>query len=329
MKASTLGTWGRALRRALRAAGCDADALIWEAGLDPAAFDDPQARYPLSASRRLWALAVEATGDEGFGLTAARQAEFTHFHALGVAVVASLSLRDALERCSRYLAVVSDAASLELRETAEALVVTIAPAAGEALPSPEAIDAYAAIFTRLGRGLLGRNFNPLALTLQRPQPRNREPWERMFRCDLRFGAPHNELWFPLQGVDQRLDSASPELAEANERIAQRLLDAREQSDWGRRVQRLLMERLPQGDPGEAAIAEALHLSQRSLQRKLAEQGTRYGALLQQTREALAQHYLREGRHSISEIAYLLGFGDASSFTRAFKRWTGRAPSQCR
>lgn len=329
MSASTLGSWGRAVRRALRAAGCDAEALIREAGLDPAAFDDPQARYPVAASRRLWALAVQASGDAAFGLTAARHAEFTHFHALGVAVMASLSLRDAFERCARYLAVVSDAASLRLHDTAEALVVSIEPAAGEAAPAAEAVDAYAAVFVRLSRGLLGRSFNPLALRLQRPAPRNAEPWQRLFHCPLQFAAAENQLLLPLAAVDRPLESASPELAAANEAIAQRLLAAREQSDWGQRVQRLLAERLPQGDPGEAAIAEALHLSLRSLQRKLAEQGTRYSELLQQTREALARQYLAEGRHSVSEIAYLLGFGDASSFTRAFKRWTGTAPSQWR
>lgn len=222
---------------------------------------------------------------------------------------------------------VSDAASLHLEDVPDALVVTIAPAAGEAAPSPEAIDAYATIFMRLSRGLLGRDFNPLALRLQRPVPSHPEAWQRMFRCPVHFAAEHNQLILSADRVDRPLESASPELAAANEAIAQRLLAAREQSDWGQRVQRLLAERLPQGDPGEAAIAEALHLSLRSLQRKLAEQGTRYGELLQQTREALARQYLAEGRHSVSEIAYLLGFGDASSFTRAFKRWTGKSPSQ--
>lgn len=295
--------------------------------MDPSALDDPQARYPVAASRRLWALAVQATGDEAFGITAARHAEFTHFHALGVAVIASLSLRDAFERCARYLAVVSDAASLHLQDGPGVLVATIAPAVGEAAPAPEAMDAYAAVFMRLSRGLLGRDFNPQALRLQRSAPSCPEAWQRMFRCPVHFSAEHNQLLLPADRVDRPLESASPELAAANEAIAQRLLAAREPSDWGQRVQRLLTERLPQGDPGEAAIAEALHLSLRSLQRKLAEQGTRYGELLQQTREALARQYLVEGRHSVSEVAYLLGFGDASSFSRAFKRWTGSAPSQ--
>ena len=71
----------------------------------------------------------------------------------------------------------------------------------------------------------------------------------------------------------------------------------------------------------------MNLSLRSLQRKLAEEGTSYEALLAATRQELALSYLAEHRYSISEIAYLLGFSDTSSFTRAFKRWTGQAPSQ--
>jgi AraC-like DNA-binding protein len=77
------------------------------------------------------------------------------------------------------------------------------------------------------------------------------------------------------------------------------------------------------------VAAALHLSERSLQRRLAEAGTRYGEILRDTRHQLACSYLRDPRVSIGEIAWLLGFADQSSFTRAFRRWEGRSPTAYR
>ena len=92
MSASTLTSWARTVRRALRDTGCDAGALFRAAGLDPAKLSDPQARYPIARSTQLWQLAVDATGNEAFGFAAARRAEITSFHALGFAVMASPTL---------------------------------------------------------------------------------------------------------------------------------------------------------------------------------------------------------------------------------------------
>jgi hypothetical protein len=98
--ATSLTSWARAIRKALDQAGCDSQALFLAAGLDPAALEDPNARYPLDRTTALWRLAVTATGDEAFGLSVARHAHFTHFHALGYSLMASTSLREVFERCA-------------------------------------------------------------------------------------------------------------------------------------------------------------------------------------------------------------------------------------
>ncbi|MCB1843820.1 MAG: helix-turn-helix transcriptional regulator, partial [Halioglobus sp.] len=78
-----------------------------------------------------------------------------------------------------------------------------------------------------------------------------------------------------------------------------------------------------------ALASALHLSRRTLQRRLRQQGTSYQSLLRDTRLALAHRYLCDEQRSVLEVAYLLGFSDPSTFSRAFKRWTGLAPAEYR
>lgn len=90
-----------------------------------------------------------------------------------------------------------------------------------------------------------------------------------------------------------------------------------------------MEMLPSGRASARQVAEMLHLSVRSLQRKLAEKDTGFAQLLEDTRRELARQYVSNTRLSVGEITYLLGFSDPANFTRAFRRWTGQSPSAFR
>ena len=151
----------------------------------------------------------------------------------------------------------------------------------------------------------------------------------MFRAPVQFEAEESLLRFPRDAFEQRLDDGNPELAEHNEAVLRRSLEQLQAASCSERVRNFLQAQLPDGEPSAERIAQALHLSLRSLQRHLAEEGTSYEALLGDTRQALALQHMRDPRCSISEIAYLLGFSDSSSFGRAFKRWTGQTPSQYR
>jgi AraC-like DNA-binding protein len=88
----------------------------------------------------------------------------------------------------------------------------------------------------------------------------------------------------------------------------------------------LTQRLAHGEPSQEDVAELLNMSARTLQRKLGDGGTTYKEILDETRRVLALAYLSAPRHSVSDVTYLLGFSAGSSFTRAFRRWTGQSPS---
>ncbi|HEY0972874.1 MAG TPA: AraC family transcriptional regulator [Solimonas sp.] len=327
--ATALTSWAKAIRKALDAAEVDSARLFAEAGLDPVGLDDPNARYPVAATTRLWELAVRATGDDAFGLTVARHVSQTTFHALGYSLAASSTLKEAFERLLRYFRIVTDAADLQLDEDTAHLTLILHVDPARAVIAPQALDAFAYLLLRLCRGLYRRDAAPVSVTLCRPPPRNRAAFERAFRAPLCFGADENRLVFERALFEQRLEGANPELARHNDEIVLRYLARHDRDNLVARVRAVLTEQLPSGEPSEAAVAVALHLSSRSLQRKLAEEGSSYTALLTQTRRDLAHSYLRGGRHSVGEIAYLLGFADTSSFTRAFRRWEGCAPSAFR
>ncbi|HEY0916160.1 MAG TPA: AraC family transcriptional regulator [Solimonas sp.] len=327
-RTTVLSSWGRAIRRALDRAGVDSAALFAEAGLDIAALDDPNARYPLEQTTRLWGLSVRATGDEAFGLSVASQVNATTFHALGYALQASSTLREAFERMVRYFRLVTDAADLQFSAEGQDYCFRVRPA-GAVTPAPESIDAFISIFLRFCRSQLGSGFAPRLVTLRRPAPANTAGYERLLRCPLEFGAVENAIWFPRAPFDQRLEAANPELARHNDEIVLRYLAHHDKENLLARVRAVLTELLPTGVPAAEQVADSLHLSLRSLQRKLAEEGSSYEALLNETRRELAQSYLQDRRYSIGEITFLLGFSDTSSFTRAFRRWNGSSPSQFR
>jgi AraC-like DNA-binding protein len=331
MKQTTtaLTSWAKAIRKALDAAGVDSARLFAEAGLDRAALDDPNARYSVDATTRLWRLAVAATADEAFGLTVAQHVNQTTFHALGYSLIASNTLREAFERILRYFRLVSDAADLKFELDGEAYRFAICTAEDDSQPASESIDAFALLVVRLCRGLYRREFSPLAVSLRRPSPHNLSAYERAFRAPLSFGQNENALWFARGVFEQKLEGANAELARHNDEIVVRYLAQMQKQNLRARVHAALIEQLPHGEPSQEKVATTLHMSPRNFQRKLADEGTSYKELLNDTRRDLALSYVSDSGYSLGEITYLLGFADASSFNRAFKRWTGQAPSAYR
>jgi AraC-like DNA-binding protein len=323
---STLATWSATILRALAARGLDAEAIARRAGLDPQALG-PDARVPRAALNRLWELAVEASGDAAFGLEVARYPAQTTFHALGYAVAASLTLKEALERIIRYRRLIGDILELRLVEAGDRYRFEIDVSAQPGVP-PQAVDAIAAVCVRQARALhMPRRCDPLAVTLMRPAPADAHPYRRMFHVAVQFGAARNAVEFARADLEDRLPAGNAELARGNDEVMVRYLARLEQARLSSRVQQALLDALPDGAPSKTAIARALGMSARNLQRHLAAEGTSFKTLLDEARVSLARTYVAEGRLSVTEIAFVLGFADTSTFSRAFKRWTGVSPRE--
>jgi AraC-like DNA-binding protein len=321
---TTLATWSATILRALQARGIEAGALAAQVGIDPAALG-PDARVPRASLNRLWELAVEATGDPAFGIEASRFIAQTTFHALGYAFLASVTLKDAFERMIRYRRLIGDILDLRLIDAGDRYRFQIDVSAQPGVPF-QAVDAIAATCVRQARLLHApRQCNPLAVTFAHPEPSDPEPYRRTFRAPVRFGQPVNALEYARADLEDRLPAGNAELARANDEVLVRFLARLERSRVSSRVQQALLDTLPHGAPSKSAIARALGMSARNLQRHLADEGTSFKALLNEARVSLARNYVDEGRLTVTEIAFVLGFADTSTFSRAFKRWTGMSP----
>ena len=324
---TTLASWCATLVRALDAQGLDGRALAQRAGVDLAALDEADGRVPRLALTQLWRLAVEATADPCFGLTTARFTAQTSFHALGYASLASATLAEAFHRAVRFRRMVGDVLELSLVQHGDVYRFTIDVSAPPGAPF-EAVDAIAALSVRIARLLRGdRDFNPLRVLLQRPEPRGSETYARVFRAPVLFEQEINALEYPRAEFDARLPTANAELARQNDQVATRYIERLARPSLSARVQQALLDALPNGAPSKPALARQLGMSPRSLQRHLADEGTSFEELLTELRGTLARNYLTERRLNVTEVAFLLGFADTSTFSRAFKRWTGKAPSE--
>lgn len=327
--ATSLTSWSAAIKACLDERGLDSLTLFEQAGLDPALLSDSSARYPLAATSRLWQLAIERSGDEALGLAVASHVRQTTFHALGYAVMASPSLLEAFTRMLRYFRIVTDAGELSFEETPQGYRYRMSPLPGSQQPADAALDAFMAVVVRSCRALAGRDFAPLSVSFRRPEPVSSQPWQRCFRAPVQFAQPQTEMLLSRESLQAPLPWGNAELAQHNDEILTRLLAQQQRESLPARVQGLIAAALKDGEPAQDKIAQQLNLSLRQLQRKLKDEGSSFRQILDSTRQELACRYLREADYSISEITWLLGFSETSSFLRAFKRWQGSTPNQWR
>lgn len=151
-----------------------------------------------------------------------------------------------------------------------------------------------------------------------------------FGCEVRFNEPQTRVRMPLAYLGLPMLHSDPGLRLLLDQQARALLAALPEGDeFDRGVQQILLRLLPDGDASVARVAAALHLSVRTVQRRLDARGLGWQGLLDRSREQLARQYLADPGLSLSDIGLLLGFSEQSAFTRAFKRWTGTTPAAAR
>jgi AraC-like DNA-binding protein len=320
--------WAIAVAQALDARGLDSRAIFGQAGIDLNAARKPTARFPASRMSRVYDLAEEATDDPSFGLSIAEYVHPTSLHALGFSLFASSTLESFCRRVVRYFRLVTTNAECQFERTASECRLVMVPTIDRQEYYPQ--DAWMATLVRFIREIYRPDFAPQGVCLRRPRPKlNLHRFEELFRTTVDYACDANRLIFDPRDMQVPLPAANAELARQNDAVVMALLARMDRDDIIVRVRSLFVELLPSGDCSKETVAARLNMSERSLQSKLAARDTSYRNLLNETRRELAEQYIRQGLHSVSEVTYLLGFADVSSFSRAFRSWTGASPSEFR
>jgi AraC-like DNA-binding protein len=320
--------WAIAVAQALESRGFDSKAIFDQAGLDLVAARKPTNRFASSRMSRVYDLAEEATGDPSFGLSIAQYIHPTSLHALGFSLLASSTLESFCRRIVRYFRLVTTNAESQLERTASEYRLVMMPTIDPQEYYPQ--DAWLSMIVRFCREIYRPDFAPVRVCLRRPRPKqNFRRFTDFFAAPVEFGCEANVLVFAPEDIQAELPAANAELARQNDEVVMGLLARMDKEDVIARVRALFVELLPSGDCNKENVASRMHMSERSLQSKLAARNTSYRQMLNETRRELAEQYIRQGLHSVSEVTYLLGFADVSSFSRAFRSWTGASPSEFR
>ena len=305
--------------------------LLQRIGLSEHDFDNRQRRISALAQGKLLEYAAEVLGDNLLGLHLAQQANPREVGLLFYVASAAKDIDDALVLCTRYCRVVNEAVRLKLIRSPEGM---IAQTKFVGLPRHFAWQNTEFTIAALIKGLremAGRDFRPTRVTFTLAHNSELPEFERFFDCPVefsasadQFGLSNETLAIPLVTEDRHLLNTLQPICDA----------AAKERNTGHGTLRSLVENevqklLPHGKANRQRVAKALGLTERTLSRRLAEEGASYNDVVDRLRRTLALEYIEEPTISLAQIAWLLGYEGPTSFNAAFARWTGRSASEAR
>jgi len=317
-----------ALWEGLRRVGVDRVDVSRRSGLPMGVLKD-EAPATTAQFFALWRAIEAASGDPAIGLRLVTGLDRAVMPLAFVAAYHARDFRDGLQRAARFKRLCApEEVTIAESGTTTAVVVGWPHAGGTAAPAA-LIDATMVAFVELGRQGTGAAIVPVKVELPGPE-RARVDYESYFGCAVRFRARVDRIVLKSSDLDRPfltynkdlLDVLGPEL---DRRLEKQSISGSvsEQIKW------VLRRRLTAGRPDIKAVATELAMSERSLQRKLTDEGVTFQSLVSDTRHHLALEYLADPALALMEVAYMLGYEDQNSFFRAFRQWEGRTPSEWR
>jgi AraC-like DNA-binding protein len=309
----------------------DAAALVEKYGLP----GDWAARRELAMPLRTFhALTEEAAlklQDPSLGLHLAQKMPRGSYGALEFTLRSAPNIREALERLRRYSALINGLIRFELEVRSGRAEFTQSVPGVPAVNGRVGNEFSMALAVRVLRELAGAEWVPLEAWFGHEKPEGADGVPAFFGTQaITWSRGQNGFALDLEFFEARVVSADPALLPLVEDQARRLALSRQAaSDFPGEVREQTRKLLQSSGLGVAEVAKTMGHSQRTLQRRLAEHGTTFFAVLDSLREGLAREYVPNPKLGLGEIAYLLGYSDLSAFVRSFKRWTGKTPGEYR
>ncbi len=321
---TSLSRFSKALVHAVAPTIDERRELLGQAGLDEAAIDEP---LDDRAARSLWMFGPARTGDADFGLHFAEAASLQDIGLVGYLGRASETVGDACRRVADYERLFKDEAQLQIAIDSQgrATIIDI-PSAGRAVWPRQLAEALIASWLVWPRRWAGAACQATRIRFQHERPANTSALERFFACPIEFACSVNSIEFSPAVWALPLATHDALLTRYLELAALEQSKHLECDPFLTRIEHVLTDLLPSGEVGVPRVARALGLSSRSLHRRLSEHGVVYRDLLDELRRRTAMSLFERRQHTVSEVAFLVGFSDPSGLRRAVRRWSRETPS---
>jgi AraC-like DNA-binding protein len=309
--------------------GVSVDAWLALGGLTRADLDAADFSLDFPTFRRLCLDAMTLTEEPGLGLLIGQQLGMQAHGALGYAAMSSRTLREVVELIQRYIGLRIALVTLSIEAhpaEVRATLVEIVPLGDvRGMVIEGVVTTIKNVLDDVSMGAADVVRASFAL----PDPDHVEVAASVLRCPVAYGQDWSGLALDPGCLDLPLKMSDPKAFRLAQELCDReLVELQASRSWVARVQRVLLESRV-GFPSLEATARRLHVTPRTLHRRLVAEGSSYRKVLEALRFRIAADQLTQGDASIEEIAYILGYGDPANFRRAFRRWAGMPPSRFR
>jgi AraC-like DNA-binding protein len=309
--------------------GVDQAELLRRTDLRGLSLRDPDARIPLRCYYNVIEAGAELTRDPHFGLSYIDGVTPDAIGAVGFLAMTSATLGDSIARILRYYRVLNEGERLTLERTGERATVRFEPWGPTRPAHAHACEMYAFDFLVMAGRMTGEPVPILDFEVRHaPLGHDDAVFRRVFGRVPRFGAPENRWSFPAKVLERPMAGADAALSRFFEGYVEKLDLRIAPRSLANDLREAIAERLCDGELTLPALARARALSARTLQRRLADEGTSVSALVESVRRERAFAYLAANL-PIGEVSYLLGFSEPRAFHRAFRRWTSQTPQTWR
>lgn len=329
--AQVTGAYLQPLLEVAQARGVSLDALAHAADLPVQAINPLPQSLAAEHYVRLLDAGAALSAHPHFGLLVGQQVKLGTYSVYGLVLLSCQDFGQALQQTLRYEGLAHDLGRSALHVSAgmaEYHWHSHFPQASRHLA--ESVFAGIQVF---GNWLAGVDLPPASVSFTHTAPQDCSALQQLFGSDVRFGAPRNTARFEASLLARPVPHADvglyPVLQQHAEQVLREKQRAQTEGSIVALVRATLANNLAQDRARLPSVAHDLQLSQRTLQRKLQDAGVTFQQLLDQTRQHLAQDYLRQRSFSLTDVAFLLGYRDQSAFTHAFKEWTGQSPGHWR
>src|SRR5262245_28177507 len=314
----------------LRRRALTADNLLKEVGLQKADLANPENRLPQTAVFLLMERAASLAGDASFGLRLGASVDPRDRGLLGFVALNSPTLIDAMVNIQRFYKVGREGHECEIERFGPQVAFRFRVADPALRGLRHTAEYLAATVVRGCRDLTWQSISPIRVEVIHGEPDHHVEYFKFLGCPVKFGAEWDAVIYAEATTRLPVKGADTLLLSVLDATCHKLLGPTPKGqDLVREVRQLIIERLPTGSAGIDAIADRLAMSSKTLERRLAEQGQRFSALLDQTRFNAVTHYLQDTDMRLAQVAYLAGYTEPAALVRAFKRWTGETPAKFR